>query len=80
MSVNDWVNSNRSIAIRFVSNVKINYPKYLQREWIDVELNKDYSINVINKKWDVKKYCLVHTAFGKYAPNFIFKEWKCLDK
>jgi hypothetical protein len=76
MSINDWINSKKSISCRFISNVDINWPKYLQREWIDVELNKDYSINVINRKWDVSKYCLIHTAFGTYSPNFVFKLWK----
>ena len=55
MSINDWTNKKRSIAIRFISNFSVPYPKYLQREFIDVKLNQDYSINVINKKWDVKK-------------------------
>jgi hypothetical protein len=76
MSITDWVNIKKSIACRFISNVELKYPKYLQREWIDAQLNKDYSINVINRKWDVKKYCLVHTAWGTYSPNFIFKLWK----
>lgn len=80
MSINDWINVKKSIAIRFISNVDIKWPKSLQRQWIDVELGKDYSINVINKKWDIKKYCLIHNAFGTYSPNFIFKEWKKCHK
>jgi hypothetical protein len=76
MSINDWTNSKKSIACRFISNIDLKYPKYLQRKWIDIELNKDYSINVINRKWNIEKYCLIHTAFGTYAPNFIFKLWK----
>lgn len=76
LSIKDWTNSKRSIACRFVSNFEIDYPKKMSRVWTEVKLNKDYSISILDKKWDVDKYCLIHNAFGKYTPNFIFKLWK----
>ena len=77
MSISDWTNIKKAIPVRFVSNCKeIVWPKKIARNRsIKISLNKDYSIDVLNKKWDTQKYCVVHNAFGKYAPNFIFKKW-----
>lgn len=77
---NQWKNSNKNIPIRFMSNVKINYGKELKRKKIKVKERRDYSIDILNYKWNVKQYCLMHTAYGKYAPNFIFKKWREINK
>ncbi|MDR0676123.1 MAG: hypothetical protein LBF97_03670 [Elusimicrobiota bacterium] len=76
-AINDWLRPKgypkKTIKIRFITNIKNDF-KLFQLPYLEPEENKDYDISCLDYDYDKQKWQLIHTAYGEFSPNFIFKK------
>lgn len=73
---NDWGRpkgqKQKMIRIKFFTNIPNNFDLFNLPK-LEPEENKDYDISCLDYEYDKQKWYLIHTAYGKYSPNFVFR-------